>query len=646
MSLAVALQKAAGWEITAARIEPRGAPGNYLAVLGHGTVAVALQAGKLAVSLIRWSLPVGAAPAITALRQRVEPAAAIAKFNQYAGHLRLDQTTGGLVAEAERRGIPWFKPVETDSFVQFGYGAKQACTLETVTNHTSSHAVTISRSKVRTNRLLSSIDLPMTRQLVVRTELEVVRAADQIGYPVVVKPDDRGKSRGVTVGVRDRASLGQAFRKAREASVTVLIEALVPGADHRLLVVNGTLVAAAKRVLAQVIGDGQRSVAALVDEVNRDPRRGAGFAKVLVRLALDDEADRMLADAGLTRASVPASGQFVQLRGNANISTGGTAADVTREIHIDNRLAAERAARLVGLNVAGVDFISPDITRSWREVGGAICEVNHSPALRQHWASDGSPDVTARVMDTMMPPGSDGRIPIAALTGGSGRLATLLLGHILGLDGRVVGTATGDGLRIGRHRIAPGDFAGLEGCRILLGDPAVETAAVEAAPSDLVRRGLFFDRCDVAAVLDVGTGPVEFGGITTDDLAKAARLLASTARRLAVLNADDPCCVAMPAGLRAERVCFVSLEAASPIVAAHVATGRPALWLERSGDEAAIILHDGQTARSLSPLSAIPMARDARAIQSALVAAALASGLGTTLDAIRRGFGSLDGAPG
>ncbi len=646
--LTMALQAAAGTQESFCTGQPLGPRGRYLISLGYETARVGLQAGKIALALIRWSLRADEPEPIAALRLTIDPTALIEGFVRDARAWNLDQTTAALVSEAARRGIPWFRPLDRFGLVQFGHGAKQARILETVTDRSSVLAGTFARSKARTNRALGLVHLPTTQQMVAGSEHDAIRAAEKLGYPVVVKPDDRGKGLGVTVGLRDAASVVRAFRKAQKASRTVLVEALVPGDDHRMLVVKGSLVAVAKRLPARVIGDGRRSIAELVDEINRDPRRGIGFAKVLVRLELDGEADRLLAEVGLTRLSIPGSGQVVLLRGTANISTGGSAIDMTRQTHVDNRLAAERAARVLGLDIAGVDFITPDISRSWREVGGAICEVNQSPSLRPHWASEGSPETTGRVMDAIVPRGGDARIPIAAITGTSGKTTTtLLLGHILGLNGRVVGTATGDGVGIGHERVAEGDFAGVDGCRILFYDPLVETAVIGLAPRDLIRHGLFFDWCDVAAVLNVDAGPVDVGGVTIDNTAKAGRLLASTARRMVVLNADDPLCVAMAPGLEAERLCYVSLDPASPLIAAHVAAGRPALWLDGPEAGATILVHDGQGTQALMPLGAIPIARLGLArdnIEYALVAAALALGLGASFDEIRRGLGSFSGA--
>lgn len=646
--LLTTLQRAAGCLNVSASWHPVSESRQYRVTAEHETGLVALQAARVGAGLVNWLVPPGTALDAD-VRTGFDPALVIRRFIENSRAHRLDQTTEALVQEAVRRDIPWFRPHDHDRLVQLGQGVRQIRIRETITGRTPALAVSIARSKWRTHRLLTDSGLPATRQTVVYGPEQAVRAAESLGYPVVVKPDDRGGSLAVSVGLKTPGEVAAAFQKAREASATVLVEAVVPGENHRLLVVNGRLVAAASRQPAQVVGDGRRTVEQLVEELNRDPRRGAGFAALLVRVELDAEADRMLTAAGLGRKSVPAAGQQVVLRSAASISAGGTSVDVTGEVHPDNRVAAERAARLVGLDVAGVDFVTPDIRRSWRDVGGAILEVNPSPGLRPHWNAEGSPDVTAAVMDAIAPPGTRTRIPVAAITGTNGKTTTTLLtAHILGLDGRVVGTATTTGVRIGADAVAWGDRAGGRGCQMVLMDPGVDAAVLEFARRGLIRRGLVFDWCDVGAVLNIGTDHVGMDGIATvEDLARVKRLVVAHARHMAVLNADDRLCVQLADGLTARQTCYVSFGPDNPVVRRHVAAGRPAVWLDEAG-EPTIVFHDGASPCAVIAVADVPITLGGAArhnIQNAMFATAIALGLGEPLASVRAGLRSFVSAP-
>lgn len=639
--LAAALQSSLGRTVFASRVLPLTTRERFVVLHGYDVAMIAEEAARLAQRLIVWTVPDSTAIKLE-VQHRLDPTRAVQRFLSSAPTFFLDQTTQALVDEAERRGIFWHRPSDLDRLVQFGHGCRLQRTRETVTGNTVALASNIARSKAQTRRLYAELSLPTTRQILVTKEDEAVRAAERLGYPVVVKPENRGKALAVSVGLKDRDAVIAAFRKAIGASPLVLVEAVVPGNDYRMLVIKGHCVASVKRVAAHVIGDGKRSVDELVEELNRDPRRGAGFSNLLVTIEFDDDVARMLESAGLTRSSIPAEGQRVQLRSASSLSAGGISVDVTSQVHPDNRLAAERAARVAGLDIAGVDFMSPDIGRSWREVGGAILEINSSPSLRGHWIGEGSQRVTRLVFDSLIPPGAETRIPIAAITGTVGKTTTtLLVAHILGLNGRVVGAATTEGVLIDRELIAQGDFAGTSGAKLLLMDPLVEAAVLESSRRGLLRRGLFFDRCDVGAVLNVGTDHVGMDDISTAaDLARLKRLVVARASRLAVLNADNPYCVGMVPGLDAARLCFVSCDSSNPLIEAHLARGQPAVWLDDAA-EAGIQFHDGAELQRLIAVNEIPIALNGAArhnVQNAMFAAAISYGLGETLDTIREGL--------
>lgn len=641
--IVAALQIRVGCTDVATRVQALGRPGQHLFICEYETALVTRQIAQFGVSLLLWLAPkASSTPTMDA--ETFDPAASIRQLVASAPAYLLDQTTTALKREAERRGIPCYRLNDNDRVIQLGQGARQIRTRETLTGHSSTLASSIAQSKARTQRMLLDIGLPVPRQIWARSEGEAIRAADQLGYPVVVKPDDRGKGLAVSVGLKDRQAVIAAFRKASGVSASVLVERNIPGDDHRLLVVDGRLVAGAKRIPGQVMGDGRSTVEELVAILNRDPRRGVGFEKVLTRIELDDEADRKLSEAGLTRTSIPELGQQVILRGTANLSTGGTSFDVTGVVHPDNRRAAERAARVVGLDIAGVDFITTDISRSWREVGGAIIEINQSPGPRPHWAADGSPAITPIIMDSIVPPGSPTRVPIAAIAGSYGKTSTArLVAHVLGLDGRKVGSATSRDARIGQDVIAVGDFAGANGAKMLTLDPAVEAMVLEFGRMSLIAGGLFIDRCDVGAVLNLSTDHVGVGGIgSIEGLAATNRLVVAHATKMAVLNADDPHCAGLAGTLKAKRVCLVTMSPSHALVQHHVAGGQPAVWLDDSGTPE-IVLQDGEAPRRLVALAELPFTGSRRTphdIESSMFAAAIAYGLGEPLESIATGLRS------
>jgi cyanophycin synthetase len=368
------------------------------------------------------------------------------------------------VARARRREarIPWIR-LNRQSLIQLGYGRHLQRIQATVTGRTSHIAVEIAGDKEETNRLLADLGLPVPRQELVHDADEASEAAGRVGYPVVVKPYNGNHGRGVSIDLRDAAAVRHAFGVAAEHSAAVLVESFITGHDHRMLVIGGELVAVSKRMPGHVVGDGRRTVRALVDALNADPRRGIGHEKVLTQIQLDAQALLLLGERGYTPDSVPPAGEEVMLRRTANLSTGGTAADVTDVVHPDNREMAVRAVQAVGLDVGGVDFLTPDIAQSYKEAGGAICEINAAPGFRMHMApSEGRPrDVAGRVLDMLFPPGTPASIPLAAVTGTNGKTTTSrMLAHIHKMAGKRVGLTTTDGVYVDGQRTVEGDMTG------------------------------------------------------------------------------------------------------------------------------------------------------------------------------------------
>ena len=416
-----------------------------------------------------------------------------------------------------------------------------------------------------------------------------------------------------------------------------------------MLVINGQLVAVSRRVPGHVVGDGTHTIEQLVEEVNRDPRRGIGHEKVLTRLAFDHQAETLLARKGYTRDSVPEAGERVFLRSTGNLSTGGTAADVTDVVHPDNVEMAVRAVKAVGLDVGGVDFLTTDITESYKEIGGAICEINAAPGFRMHMApSEGrARDVAGPVMDMLFPPGTPSRIPIAAVTGTNGKTTTArMLAHIHKLAGHHVGLTSTDGVYIDGQRTVSGDMTGPVATRMVLRDPLVDVAVLEIARGGLLRAGMGVRHCDVGAVLNVKADHLGLRGIgTLEQLAEVKRIVVEVARGTAVLNADDPLCLRMADYTQAEHLCYVTMDPSHELVGEHIKEGGRGVVLESGMKGQMITIYDRGAHIPLLWTHLIPATLEGRAlhnVQNAMFAAAMAFSMGLKLEDIRHGLRTFD----
>ncbi len=652
--VAIELQNVTGEQVSFGKTRSvAGQAGVYDVVFEYEQRDVGLAAGALALDLLHALavplLPVGERPA--------EAAEAVAPFDwaerrdafiRYAQRRALGPSTASLVHAAERRGIPWIR-LNAQSLVQLGYGRHQQRIQATVTGRTPHIAVEIASDKEETNTLLANLGLPVPRQALVYDADEAAEEAARVGYPVVVKPYNGNHGRGVSVGLADAAGVRAAFALAAEHADAVLVETFIAGHDHRMLVVAGELVAVSKRVPGHVVGDGASTVAELVGAVNADPRRGIGHEKVLTQLRLDDQALGLLAARGWTPDAVPPAGEEVLLRRTANLSTGGTAEDVTDVVHPDNAEMAVRAIQAVGLDVGGVDFLTPDITQSYKDAGGAICEVNAAPGFRMHMApSAGRPrDVAARVIDMLFPAGQPATIPIAAITGTNGKTTTArMLAHIHKLAGRRVGLTTTDGVYIDGQRTVEGDMTGPTSARIVLADPSVDVAVLETARGGLLRAGMAMRRVDVGAVLNVQPDHLGQRGIETlEQLALVKRTVVEVASDTAVLNADDPLTIRMAAHTEAAHVCYVTMDAANALVGAHIRAGGRAVALETGVNGQMITIYDHGAHIPLLWTHLIPAALEGRAafnVQNAMFAAAMAFAMGVRLEDIRHGLRTFD----
>lgn len=645
--VAIELQNSAGEEVTFGKTRSAGAPGRYTVVYEYAQRDEGIAAGELGLRLLCSLLP-----------QRLRPADAVPEgwdwpqardqFIKFAQRRALGPSTASLVRAAEQRGIPWLR-LNDHSLVQLGHGRYQQRIQATVTGRTSHISVELASDKEETNKILAGLGLPVPRQELVQSETQAVRAARRLGYPVVTKPYNGNHGRGISIRLTSDAEVAHGFAVAREHSRSVIVENFLEGDDHRLLVVNGELVAATRRTPGHVVGDGEHDIRALIELVNQDPRRGVGHEKVLTRLELDAQAYKMLERAGLSAESVPGRGQVVYLRSTANLSTGGTATDVTDVIHPDNREMAERAVRAIGLDVGGVDFLSKNITESYRTIGGGICEINAAPGFRMHVApSEGTARaVAAPVLDMLFPPGAPARVPIAAVTGTNGKTTTArMLAHITKMAGFTPGLTTTDGVYIDGQRTVAGDMTGPVSARMVLADPQIDIAVLETARGGLIRAGMGVSEVNVGAVLNVQPDHLGLKGIDTlEQLAEVKRIVVEVATDCAVLNADDPLVLRMSGCTEAKNICYVTMTPQHQLVREHVRAGGRACALEAGVNGQMITLYDKSGHIPLLWTHLIPATLEGRAthnVQNAMFAAAMAFSLGIKLDAIRQGLRTFD----
>jgi cyanophycin synthetase len=645
--VAIELQNMAGEDVTFGKTRSTDRPGVYTVVYEYAQKDEGIAAGELALKLLTSLLP-AALQTNGLLPEDWDWPNARDEFIRFAQRRALGPSTASLVKAAEERNIPWLR-LNEQSLVQLGHGKYQQRIQATITGKTPHIAVELASDKEETNKILGSLGLPVPRQELVQTESLAIRAARRIGFPVVTKPYNGNHGRGISIRLTTDDEVADGFAKAKEHSRSVIVETFMEGDDHRLLVVNGELVAATRRTPGHIVGNGVHTIAQLVDVVNLDPRRGVGHEKVLTRLELDAQADMMMTRVGYNAQSVPKDGETVYLRSTANLSTGGTATDVTDIIHPDNRDMAVRAIRAIGLDVGGVDFLSTNIAESYRNIGGGICEVNAAPGFRMHVApSEGTPrDVADPVIDMLFPQGSHARVPIAAVTGTNGKTTTArMLAHITKMAGYTPGLTTTDGVYIDGQRTVEGDMTGPVSARMVLSDPQIDIAILETARGGLVRAGMGVSEVNVGAVLNVQSDHLGMKGIDTlEQLAEVKRIVVEVAKDCAVLNADDPNVLKMSGYTDAKMICYVTLNPSHGLVREHIRAGGRACALEDGVNGQMITLYDKGSHIPLLWTHLIPATLEGRAlhnVQNAMFAAAMAFSLGIKLDAIRQGLRTFD----
>ena len=649
--IAIELQVVAGSDVTFGKTRSTGTPGQYNMVFQYKQREVGLEAGRLARDLILHLLPDDLnAQLADDLDKDFNFDEERDAFIRYAQRRELGPSTASLVKAAKARGIPWLR-LNKYSLIQFGHGKYQKRIQATITSETRHIAVEIASDKEDAHNLLSDLGLPVPEQEMVYSEREAVRAAQVIGFPVVVKPLNANHGRGVSINLNSDDEVVRAFAVAQShgSSRAVLVESFVAGFDHRMLVIDGKLVAVAKRVPGHVVGDGEHTVEELVEIVNSDPRRGIGHEKVLTKIQFDLQAERLMERKGYTRQTVLPDGETLYLRSTANLSTGGTAIDLTDVIHPDNRDMAERAIKAIGLDVGGVDFLTDDVTQSYKAIGGAIVEVNAAPGFRMHVApSEGTPrDVAGPVIDMLFPAGTPRRIPIAAITGTNGKTTTArMVGHILKSAGHTVGMTSTDGVYIDGRLTVKGDMTGPTGAQMVLRDPTVDCAVMETARGGLLRSGMGYTRCDVGACLNIAADHLGLNGIDTlEQLAEVKRVIVEVATDTAVLNADDVLCLQMADYTKADHLCYVTMNPGHDLVREHIRAGGQAVVLEKGINGEMITLFENGAHIPVLWTHLIPATLEGKAVhnvQNAMFAAAIAHSLGKSLEDIRLGLRTFD----
>jgi cyanophycin synthetase len=569
--VALELQELAGMRVGFGRTRETGTAGIYQVVFEYIDEQAGRYAARAAVRLCQSIIDTKAYP------QR-ELAQDLKDLSELARDAALGPSTEALVKEADARGIPWLT-LSARAMIQLGYGLHQKRIQATLSDYSGILGVELACDKEGTKQILFDAGVPVPRGTTVLYLDELDSAIEYVGgYPIVIKPLDGNHGRGITIDIRNWDETEQAYDRAKDISRAVIVERYYPGFDHRVLVINGKVEAVAQRIPARVIGDGKSTVEELIERTNRDPNRGDGHDNVLTKIVVDHTSLSVLERQGYSLDTVLRKDEVCYLRATANLSTGGIAIDRTDDIHPENVWLAERVAKIIGLDIAGIDIVTPDISQPLRDIDGVVVEVNAAPGFRMHVSpSEGLPrNVAAPVMDMLFPPGQASRIPILAVTGTNGKTTTTrLLAHIYKQTGHGVGYTTTDGIYIGDHLVEQGDTTGPQSAQVILKDPTVEVAVLETARGGILRSGLAFDACDVGVVLNVSADHLGIGDIDTlDQMAHLKSVVAESVSPAgyAVLNAEDPLVTEMAQRVKGH-VAFFSMNPDNEVVKAHTRQG-------------------------------------------------------------------------
>lgn len=629
--IALETQCLAGMEVGFGKTFDTDTKGIYKVVYRYRVESAGLRAGQAAVALFE----------AVACDHPFEIETLILELKELRENDMLGPSTHSIVEEAKRRGIP-AQRLNADSHIQLGYGVKQRHIQATLTDQTSALGVEIADEKFRTKLLLRQAGIPAPEGALVSSLIEIKQAAERIGDPVAIKPEVGNHGRGITARVSSEKELETAFMSAWTVCESVIVEQSLTGFDFRVLVINGKLVAAALREPAHVIGDGTSSIGQLIEMTNADPRRGIGHERVLTTITVDTMTLRLLTLKGFTVNDVLPENEKLYLKSTANLSTGGTARDVTDEVHQDVRLMCERIARLIGMDCIGIDIVAPSLQQPLKSESAGVVEVNAAPGFRMHLdPTEGKARNVARPFVEMLFPSTDDfDVPIIAVTGTNGKTTTSkLIAHALKYSGKNVGLAGTTGIEIDGVTITAGDYSGPEGARVVLREPTVDHAVLEVARGGIIRRGLGFEDCHIGILLNVDEDHIGTDGVEDlDDLALVKSTVIEVVRPsgFSILNADDATVVGLKDRAGGE-VIYFSLNSENETVAQHLAAGGTAVVQE--GDDV-IIRSDGPPIRVLSILDAPITLRGIVTFNTANVLAAVAAlhGLGMAVNTIRNGI--------
>lgn len=598
-SAALHLQIEAGCPVTFSRTTKTPENGFYQVAVEYSVEEVGKMAINFAIDLCNAALK----------NEEFELDRALTQLRDLDEDLRLGPSTGSIVDAALSRGIP-FRRLTEGSLVLFGWGSKQRKIQAAEMDSTSAIAESIAQDKELTKKLLHAAGVPVPLGRPVTDPEDAWHAANEIGLPVVIKPRDGNQGKGVAVNLKTKEEVMQGFVNASRFSDEILLESFLPGSDYRLLVVGDKLIAAARREPPTVIGDGKSTIFELVEKVNSDPKRGDGHATSLTKIKFDDIAKARLREQDFSDSSIPSKGTRVSLRNNANLSTGGTATDVTDDVHPEVAARAISAAQTVGLDICGVDIVCETVLQPLEDHRGGVVEVNAAPGLRMHLTPSFGKgrDVGEAVINNMFPPGQDGRIPVIAVTGTNGKTTTVrLTAHLLRTYGLRVGMTNTDGVYVNERQIDSGDCSGPRSARNVLMHPDVDAAVLETARGGMLREGLAFDKCSVAVVTNIGMGDhLGLNYITTvEDLAVLKRVIVQNVASsgMAVLNAADPMVAAMAQNCPGQ-VTFFALDPHHPVIATHRAQGKRVVFVE---DDQMVAMQGKMSVRI--PLSEVPLTR-------------------------------------
>lgn len=565
--IALELQTLAGMDTGFGRTRGSGEDGKYFVVFSYMEEDAGIYAAKASVRI--------AQALVDNISYDLEED--IQKLREIREDTRLGPSTGCIVDEAAKRGIPHLR-LNKHSLVQLGYGVHQKRIRATIASTTGNIAVDIACDKEETKNLLAAAEIPVPKGTVIRTEVGLKEAVQKFGYPLVIKPIDGNHGKGNTTNITNWEQALKAFENAKQYGRSIIVEKFITGFDFRILVINYKFICAALRTPAAVTGDGKHSIQWLIDETNKDPRRGYGHEKVLTQITVDHSTMKMLEEKGYTLETIPAAGELVLLKTTANLSTGGTSTDVTDEVHPANIVMCERIAKIIGLDICGIDIMAQDLRSPVNENGGAILEVNAAPGFRMHIEpAEGLPrNVAEPVIDMLFPDRSNGRIPIIAITGTNGKTTTTrLTAHISKSAGKKVGYTTSDGIYIQNQLLMKGDCTGPVSAQFVLKDPTVDFAVLECARGGILKSGLAFQHCDVAIVTNVASDHMGLGGINTiEQMARLKAVVPETVfpHGYAVLNADDDLVYAMKSALKCNIALF-SMDENNPRIQEHCKAG-------------------------------------------------------------------------